>query len=48
MRRIDSMTSNLGQLLWSGIVPRNRVTTVVRQLMSDHPFSGWGYAQRPH
>jgi glycogen debranching enzyme len=41
-RQIDSMTSNMGQLLWSGIVPRDRVTAVVRQLMSDHLFSGWG------
>jgi glycogen debranching enzyme len=41
-RRIDSMTSNMGQLLWSGIVPRERAAIVARQLMSDQMFSGWG------
>jgi glycogen debranching enzyme len=41
-RQIDSMTSNMGQLLWSGIVPPERAGIVARQLMSDHLFSGWG------
>jgi glycogen debranching enzyme len=41
-RQIDSMTSNMGHLLWSGIVPEERAATVVRQLMSDAMFSGWG------
>ncbi len=41
-RRIDSMTSNMGQLLWSGIVPRERAAIVARQLMSEQMFSGWG------
>jgi glycogen debranching enzyme len=41
-RKIDSMTSNMGHLLWSGIVPQERAATVARQLMSDHMFSGWG------
>ena len=41
-RKIDSMTSNMGQLLWSGIVPRDRATIVVRQLMAEPLFSGWG------
>ncbi len=41
-RRIDSMTSNMGQLLWSGIVPEDRAQVVARQLMSDAMFSGWG------
>ena len=41
-RRIDSMTSNMGHLLWSGIVPPDRAAVVARQLMSDHLFSGWG------
>ena len=36
------MTSNMGHLLWSGIVPTDRAGTVVRQLMSDAMFSGWG------
>ncbi|MEH0821704.1 MULTISPECIES: amylo-alpha-1,6-glucosidase [unclassified Micromonospora] len=41
-RRIDSMTSNMGHLLWSGIVPEDRAAHVARQLMSDEMFSGWG------
>ncbi|MGN9806155.1 amylo-alpha-1,6-glucosidase [Micromonospora sp. L32] len=40
--RIDSKTSNMGHLLWSGIVPPDRAEAVVRQLMSDDMFSGWG------
>ncbi|MDO3704884.1 glycogen debranching N-terminal domain-containing protein [Micromonospora sp. C28SCA-DRY-2] len=40
--RVDAMTSNLGHLLWSGIVPAERAAAVVRQLMSDDMFSGWG------
>jgi glycogen debranching enzyme len=41
-RPIDSLTSNIGQLLWSGIVPEERAKQVARQLMSDELFSGWG------
>jgi glycogen debranching enzyme len=41
-RGIDSMTSNMGHLLWSGIVPDERARVVARQLMSDGMFSGWG------
>ncbi|MFC3499480.1 glycogen debranching N-terminal domain-containing protein [Micromonospora krabiensis] len=41
-RPIDSMTSNMGHLLWSGIVPPDRATQVARHLVSDAMFSGWG------
>jgi glycogen debranching enzyme len=41
-RPVDSMTSNMGHLLWSGIVDDERVEAVVGQLMSDSMFSGWG------
>jgi len=41
-RQIDSMTSNMGHLLWSGIVPAERARLVARQLMSEAMFSGWG------
>lgn len=41
-RKIDSMTSNMGHLLWSGIVPQERAGTIARHLMSDAMFSGWG------
>lgn len=40
--RIDSLTSNIGHLLWSGIVPEERARRVANQLMSDTMFSGWG------
>ncbi len=39
---VDSMCSNMGHLLWSGIVPPGRVTQVVDQLMGDALWSGWG------
>ena len=41
-RPIDSMTSNMGHLLWSGIVPEDRARTVAGQLFSDGMWSGWG------
>jgi glycogen debranching enzyme len=41
-RVIDSLTSNIGHLLWSGIVPEDRARAVVDRLMSDELFSGWG------
>ena len=41
-RQIDSVTSNMGHLLWSGIVPEERARVVAEQLMSDRMFSGWG------
>jgi glycogen debranching enzyme len=41
-RPIDSLTSNIGQLLWTGIVSPDRAAIVAGQLMSDPLFSGWG------
>jgi glycogen debranching enzyme len=41
-RPIDSLTSNIGHLLWSGIVPAERAPLLARQLMSESMFSGWG------
>jgi len=41
-RKIDSLTSNIGHLLWSGIVPEERARHLANQLMSDSMFSGWG------
>jgi glycogen debranching enzyme len=41
-RQVDSLTSNIGQLLWSGIVDEDKAEAVVRHLMSDALFSGWG------
>jgi glycogen debranching enzyme len=39
---VCTLASNMGHLLWSGIVPDERVDAVVEQLMSDAMFSGWG------
>jgi glycogen debranching enzyme len=41
-RQVDSLTSNPGHLLWSGIVDDDKVEPVVRHLMSAKFFSGWG------
>ncbi|HEU0247402.1 MAG TPA: glycogen debranching N-terminal domain-containing protein [Gaiellaceae bacterium] len=41
-RRVDSITSNPGQLLMSGIVPDDRAARMVEHLMGDALFSGWG------
>ncbi|HEV8208357.1 MAG TPA: trehalase family glycosidase, partial [Acidimicrobiia bacterium] len=41
-RKVDSLCSNIGHLLWSGIVPAHRVDAVVDQLMGDQLWSGWG------
>jgi len=40
--RVDSHCSNVGHLLWSGIVPEERVDSVVAALMDDGLWSGWG------
>jgi glycogen debranching enzyme len=41
-RQVDALTSNNGHLLWSGIVDRSKAKAVVRHLMSDRMFTGWG------
>jgi glycogen debranching enzyme len=41
-RKVDSLSSNIGHLLWSGIVPAGRVDAIVDQLMGDELWSGWG------
>jgi glycogen debranching enzyme len=40
--RVDSLTSNIGHLLWSGIVDEDKAPAVVEHLMGDALFSGWG------
>jgi glycogen debranching enzyme len=40
--QVDSLCSNIGHLLWSGIVPPRRVDAIVDQLMGDDLWSGWG------
>jgi glycogen debranching enzyme len=41
-RQVDSLGSNIGHLLWSGIVPAARIDAVVDHLMGEELWSGWG------
>jgi glycogen debranching enzyme len=41
-RRVDARCSNMGHLLWSGIVPAARMGALVDQLLSAELWSGWG------
>jgi len=41
-RQVDAMSSNVGHLLWSGIVPKDRAASLVKRLMSPEMFTGWG------
>ena len=41
-RQVDSLTSNIGHLLFSGIVDDDKADDVVGHLMGEELFSGWG------
>jgi len=41
-KHVDARCSNMGHLLWSGIVLPERVAPVVDQLLSESLWSGWG------
>ncbi|MHB2016732.1 MAG: amylo-alpha-1,6-glucosidase, partial [Candidatus Xenobia bacterium] len=41
-QQVDSVASNIGQLLWTGIVDESRIDAIVQHLMSDQMWSGWG------
>ena len=41
-RQVDSLTSNIGHLLWSGIVDESRAGLVAEHLLGPRLFSGWG------
>jgi glycogen debranching enzyme len=40
--QVDSLSSNIGHLLWSGIVDKSKAKAVARQLLGPRLFSGWG------
>ncbi len=42
-QRVDALCSNIGHLLWSGIVPEERVDAIVDALMRHELWSGWGF-----
>ncbi|MFY1618031.1 glycogen debranching N-terminal domain-containing protein [Micromonospora sp. WMMD736] len=41
-QQVDALTSNIGHLLWSGIVDEPRAGKVVEHLLGPRLFSGWG------
>ncbi|MBW3668574.1 MAG: amylo-alpha-1,6-glucosidase [Actinobacteria bacterium] len=41
-RPIDSLTSNMGHCLWTGIVDADKAPLVAERLLSPEMFSGWG------
>ncbi|HEX2729373.1 MAG TPA: glycogen debranching N-terminal domain-containing protein, partial [Rubrobacteraceae bacterium] len=41
-RWVDSITSNPGHLLWSGVLPVERARVVADRLTSNAMFGGWG------
>jgi glycogen debranching enzyme len=40
--QVDSLTSNIGHLLWSGIVDKSKAKPLVKHLMGPQLWSGWG------
>ncbi|HUG64388.1 MAG TPA: glycogen debranching N-terminal domain-containing protein [Gaiellaceae bacterium] len=41
-RRVDALSSNVGHLLWSGIVDKSKARALARHLLGPRLFSGWG------
>jgi glycogen debranching enzyme len=41
-KQVDALSSNIGHLLWSGIVDKSKAKAVARHLMGPRLFSGWG------
>ncbi len=41
-RQVDSLTSNVGHLLWSGILDDREAAITAEQLLSGELYSGWG------
>ncbi|MGK5444914.1 amylo-alpha-1,6-glucosidase [Micromonospora sp. URMC 105] len=39
---VETLTSNIGHLLWSGIVPEERSADLAGHLLSPELFTGWG------
>jgi glycogen debranching enzyme len=40
--QVDALSSNIGHLLWSGIVEPSKAAALVEHLMGPRLFSGWG------
>ena len=41
-RQVDSLTSNIGHLLWSGLLDEDQAATTADRLMGEELYSGWG------
>jgi glycogen debranching enzyme len=41
-RQVDSLTSNVGHLLWSGILDDGEAAITAERLLSEELYSGWG------
>jgi glycogen debranching enzyme len=41
-RQVDSVTSNIGHLLWSGLVYDDRAAAIAERLLDEQLYSGWG------
>jgi glycogen debranching enzyme len=40
--QVDALSSNIGHLLWSGIVDKSKARALARHLLGPRLFSGWG------
>ncbi len=41
-RRVDSLTSNIGHLLWSGVLDEREAAAAAERLLDEQLHSGWG------
>jgi len=41
-KQVDALSSNIGHLLWSGIVDKPKAKAIARHLLGPRLFSGWG------
>ncbi|TDC81477.1 amylo-alpha-1,6-glucosidase [Micromonospora sp. KC606] len=41
-RQVDALSSNIGHLLWSGIVEESRAGKIAEHLLGPRLYSGWG------
>ena len=41
-RQVDSLTSNIGHLLWSGLLDDGESATTAERLLDEQLYSGWG------
>jgi glycogen debranching enzyme len=41
-KQVDALSSNIGHLLWSGIVDKSKAKSLAQHLLGPRLFSGWG------